>query len=190
MSHLSVLMIFLEVFYMFFFQYQMSYYVVSKKKNTYSCEDGIERSVPHDHHLWSLDKHCDANWWFLGWIFFYRNLTLMMDSYNPSQVLLWDKEIPPENPNKSSSKSIWVRGWDFLVPQQYIIMDTFFSPIFEVLYELYQFRIRLCSNRKNKFNNEFWSTNKHSLPPENGSEIAFKHWFFFVALNSVTFFMH
>ena len=43
-------------------------------------------------------------------------------------VLLWDKENPPLDPIISSEtrlcwvsdKIIWVQGWDFLVPQQYI----------------------------------------------------------------------
>ena len=35
--------------------------MVSKNKQThYWCEDGIEKSVPRDHHLSSLSKPCDA----------------------------------------------------------------------------------------------------------------------------------
>ena len=44
-----------------FFQYKMRYLVVSKKKNPYFCEDGIENSVPHDHHLSSLGMPRDVN---------------------------------------------------------------------------------------------------------------------------------
>ena len=57
----------------------------------------------------------------------------------PSYVLLWDKEIPPEDQNNSSEtrpcrvsdKIIQVRGWDIIVPQQYIMMDTFSRPLFD-----------------------------------------------------------
>ena len=60
---------------------------------------------------------------------------------NTSYVLLWDKEIPPEDQNNSSEtrlcrvseEIIRVRGWDFLVPQQYIMMDTFSRPICDFL---------------------------------------------------------
>ena len=56
-------------------------------------------------------------------------------------VLLWDKEIPPEDQNNSSETRLFrvsdeiiqVRGWDFLVPQQYIMMDTFSRPLFDFL---------------------------------------------------------
>ena len=37
-----------------FFQYKMNYLVVSKKSIQYSCEGGIEKSVPRDHRLSSL----------------------------------------------------------------------------------------------------------------------------------------
>ena len=37
------------------------YLLVSKKIFHYSSEDGIEKSVPTDHHLSSLGKPCDAN---------------------------------------------------------------------------------------------------------------------------------
>ena len=73
-------------------------------------------------------------------------------------------------------------GWDFLVPQQYIMMDTFSRPIcdfFKVLYEFCQIRIIyffcVCSNLKNKFTNEFSRYKngcKHSLAPKNGNKIA------------------
>ena len=43
---------------------------MSSKKNN-SSEDGIEKSVPHDHLLSSLG-------------FFYPTLILMIDSYNPA----------------------------------------------------------------------------------------------------------
>ena len=36
--------------------------MVSKIRINYSCEDGIEISVPSDHHLTSLGKPRDANW--------------------------------------------------------------------------------------------------------------------------------
>ena len=60
---------------------------------------------------------------------------------NPSSVLLWDKEIPPEDQNNSSEtrlcrvsdETIQVRGWDFLVPQQDIMMDTFSRPMCDFL---------------------------------------------------------
>ena len=66
---------------------------------------------------------------------------LSRDLEYPSYVLLWDKEIPPEDQNNSSEtrlcqvsdKIIQVRGWDFLVPQQYIMMDTFPCPLFDFL---------------------------------------------------------
>ena len=57
-------------------------------------------------------------------------------------VLLWDKEIPPEDLNnfvrnsalcRVSDEIIQVLGWDFLVPQQYIMMDTFSRPICDLL---------------------------------------------------------
>ena len=59
----------------------------------------------------------------------------------PSYVLLWDKEIPPEDLNNSSEtrlcrvsdEIIRVRGWDFLVPQQYIMMVTFSRPVCDFL---------------------------------------------------------
>ena len=35
--------------------------MVSKKKNHYSCEGGIVKSVPGDHCLLSVCKPCDAN---------------------------------------------------------------------------------------------------------------------------------
>ena len=49
--------------------------------------------------------------------------------------------IPPEDLNNSSEtrlcrvsdKIIQVRGWDFLVPQQYIMMDTFSRPLCDFL---------------------------------------------------------
>ena len=65
----------------------------------------------------------------------------MKDTLNPSYVLLWDKEIPPEDQNNSSEtrlcrvsdEIIQVRGWEILVPQQYIMMDTFSRPICDIL---------------------------------------------------------
>ena len=59
----------------------------------------------------------------------------------PSYVLLWDKEIPPEDQNNSSEtrhcrvsdEIIQVLGWDFLVPQQNIMMDTFSFPLCDFL---------------------------------------------------------
>ena len=33
------------------------------------CEDGIEITVPRDHHLSSIGKPRDANWWSFGRIF-------------------------------------------------------------------------------------------------------------------------
>ena len=52
-------------------------------------------------------------------------------------VLLWDKEVPSKDQNNSSEtrlslvsdEIIWVWGWDFLVPQQDIMMDTFSCPL-------------------------------------------------------------
>ena len=53
-----------------FFQYKMRYLVVRKKKIIhYSCEDGIEKSVPRDHRFSSLVKPRDANRWSSGRIF-------------------------------------------------------------------------------------------------------------------------
>ena len=51
------------------------------------------------------------------------------------------QEIPPEDQNNLSEKRlcgvsdeiIQVRGRDFLVPQQYIMMDTFSRPLCDVL---------------------------------------------------------
>ena len=40
--------------------------VSKKKKFHYSCEGGIEKSVPQDHSLSLLCKPCDAKRWFLG----------------------------------------------------------------------------------------------------------------------------
>ena len=65
-----------------------------------------------------------------------------------------DKEFTPKDQNKSSETSlcrvsdeiIQVQGWGFLVPQQYIMMDTFSCPlcvIFKTLYEFCQFRIKI-----------------------------------------------
>ena len=63
----------------------------------------------------------------------YLTWVAMCDLEYPSYVLLWDKDIPTEDQNNSSEtrlcrvsdEIIQVRGWDFLVPQQYIMMDTF-----------------------------------------------------------------
>ena len=57
-----------EVFFMWF-QYKMRYLVVSKKTIHYSCEVGIEKYVPRDHRLSSINKPCDANRWSSGQIF-------------------------------------------------------------------------------------------------------------------------
>ena len=45
-----------------FFKYKIRHLVVSKKKDPYSCEDGIEKPVPYDHRLSSLIYPRDANW--------------------------------------------------------------------------------------------------------------------------------
>ena len=45
----------------FFKNIKMQYLMVSKRKNTKLCEDGIKNSVSHDHRLLSLSKPCDAN---------------------------------------------------------------------------------------------------------------------------------
>ena len=52
---------FLKAFFMCF-QYKMRYLVVIKKRTIYSCEGGIEKSVPRDIRLSSLRKPRDANW--------------------------------------------------------------------------------------------------------------------------------
>ena len=52
-------------------------------------------------------------------------------------IVLWDKEIPHEDQTNSSEtrlyqvsdKIIRVRGWYLLVPQKYIMMDTFSRPL-------------------------------------------------------------
>ena len=85
---------FLQVFFMLFFQYEMRYLVVSKKKIHYSCEDGIEKSVPHDHCLSSFGKPRDAPIGDPRDRFFYPIPTLMMDAYNhytnvQKYVFLW-----------------------------------------------------------------------------------------------------
>ena len=54
--------------------------MVSKKIIRYSCEGGIEKSVPRDHRLSSLGKPRDANRWSSGQIF-YHTFTLMIDTY-------------------------------------------------------------------------------------------------------------
>ena len=101
--------------------------------------------------------------------------------------------IPPKDQNNSSEtrlcrvsdEIIQVRGWDFLVPQQYVMMDTFSRPVYDFLRfymhsvsSAYFFRFFcVCSNLKNKFTNEFSRCRngcKHSLAPKNGSEIAFQ----------------
>ena len=54
--------------------------LLSKKKIQYSCEGMIEKYVPRNHGLSSLDKPRDAISYF--WErFFYPILTIMMDSY-------------------------------------------------------------------------------------------------------------
>ena len=108
-------------------------------------------------------------------------------------VLLWDKEIPPEDQNNSletrlcrvSDEIIQVRGWDFLVPQQYIMMDTFSRPLCDIL-RFYMNSVssayfldffRLFQSKNNKLTNEFSRCRngcKNSLAPNNGSKIAFQ----------------
>ena len=53
---------------------------MSKKKNPYSCEGRIEKSVPRDHRLSSLGKPRGAKRRSSD-TFFYPTLTLMIDSY-------------------------------------------------------------------------------------------------------------
>ena len=47
---------------MFYF-YKMMYFMVSKKKIHYTCDDGTEKSVPCNHRLSSLGKPRDAKLW-------------------------------------------------------------------------------------------------------------------------------
>ena len=81
-------------------------------------------------------------------------------------------------------KIIQVRGWDFLVPQQYIMMHTFSCPLFYFLRfymnsvsSAYFFRCLRLFQSKKKYTNEFSRCRKgctHSLAPKNGSKIAFQ----------------
>ena len=58
--------------------------MVSKKQNPlFVFEDGLEKSVTHDHRLSSLGKPIDPRD-----RFFYPTLTLMIDSYNFTHVIL------------------------------------------------------------------------------------------------------
>ena len=46
-----------------FFQYKMRYLVLSKQQRIhYSCEGGLEKSVPRADRFLSLGKPPDANW--------------------------------------------------------------------------------------------------------------------------------
>ena len=53
-----------------FFKYKNAVFNgVQEKESHYLCEGGIEKSVPHDHHLSSLVKPHDDNRWSSGLIF-------------------------------------------------------------------------------------------------------------------------
>ena len=68
MSHLSELRIIWKPFSCLSNRKWGTYWWASKILH-YSCEDGIEKSIPRDHHLSLLCKPCDANRWSSGWIF-------------------------------------------------------------------------------------------------------------------------
>ena len=52
-----------------FSNFKCNAYRWARKRIHYSCEDGIEKSVPRNHRLSSLSKPHDDNWWSLGRIF-------------------------------------------------------------------------------------------------------------------------
>ena len=52
-----------------FFKYKNAIFNCVQEKIHYLCEDGIENSVPRDHHLSSLSKPCDVKRWSSGQIF-------------------------------------------------------------------------------------------------------------------------
>ena len=79
-----------------------------------------------------------------------------------------------------SDEIIQVRGWDFLVLQQYIMMDTFSRHLCEFLRfymnfvsSTYFFRFFAFVPITNQFS-RCRNGCKHSLAPKNGSEIAFQ----------------
>ena len=78
---------FLEAFFIFF-KYKMLCLVVSKKRIHYSCEAGIEKSVPHDHrfHLSALLVMPIGD---PPGRFFYPTLTLMMDPYSDHKIKIF-----------------------------------------------------------------------------------------------------
>ena len=53
----------------------MWYLLINKKKNPLFVEDGIEKSVPHDHYLSSLGKLLDDNMLSSGRIFLFHSHT-------------------------------------------------------------------------------------------------------------------
>ena len=67
------------------FKYKMRYLVVSKKKIHYLFEGRIEKSVPHDHHLSSLNEPRDAKGRPQDG-FFYPTLEFMIYSFTLSQA--------------------------------------------------------------------------------------------------------
>ena len=83
----------LEAFINVFYLYKARYLVMSKKYNSFLCEDGIEKFVSQDHLLSSLSKPCDDKRWSSGQIFLsctytynrflysFPSSTLMIDSY-------------------------------------------------------------------------------------------------------------
>ena len=61
--------------------------MVSKKRIHYCREDGIEKSVPHDHSLSSLGMPCDAKRKSLGHIFLFHPHDGFLYSYMSNLVL-------------------------------------------------------------------------------------------------------
>ena len=61
---------------------------VQEKKNHYLCEGEIEKSVPPDQRLLSLDKPGDANWLYSGWIFLSHPHHNGFLSYHMRKVIL------------------------------------------------------------------------------------------------------
>ena len=101
----------------------------------------------------------------------------------PLDVIVWGKEIPSEDQNNPSETRlsqvcdgiIWVWVWNYIVQQQFIIMNTIYLPtvIFKVvdLNEFYQFFHEeiLFLHQKNKLTNELFRCRngcKQNLAPK------------------------
>ena len=103
MSHLCVFRLFWEAF-SSFLQYKLGIKWWARKRIHHSCEDGIEKSVPRDHRLSSLDKPCDINRWSSGRIFLSHPhthdiiilLVLPTEQISPysNKIMASDRSIP------------------------------------------------------------------------------------------------